>query len=48
MYDFFSKSEILKHKKHWSLLFVHKKQTIIKSCIPKNKNEKLQKKIKVN
>jgi hypothetical protein len=43
---FFSKSEISKHKKHLILLFIHEEQT--KPCIPKNRKEKLQKKIKVN
>jgi hypothetical protein len=44
----FSKFEISKHKKHWSLLFIHQEQNYSQSCIPTTKKEKLQRKIQVN
>jgi len=43
---FFPNLKYQNTKKHLILLFIHEEQT--KSCIPKNRKEKLQKKIKVN
>ncbi len=39
----FSKFEISKHKKHWSLLFIHKKQSSLSLPFQKTKTKKASK-----